>query len=72
MTRAAIQYGYMSDFSMYNGYKRRMVLMVNFFEFLKLFFCFVVSILDLVHDVKAIHGICKLQTASGNLFLKYE
>ena len=29
----------------------RMVLMVNFFEFLKLiFFCFVVAICDLVHE----------------------
>ena len=32
--------------------------MVKFFEFLKLFFCFVVAICDLVHDVEAIHGLC--------------
>ena len=43
--------------------------MVNFFGFFRLFlFCFVVAICYLVHDVEAIHGICKLQTASGNLF----
>ena len=40
------------------------------------FFCdflkkngFVVAIFDLVHDVEAIRGLCKLLTASGNLFL---
>ena len=38
---------------------RRMVLVVNFFEFLKkFFFCFVVAICDLQHDVEAIHGLC--------------
>ena len=31
-------------------------------------FCFVVAIFDLVHDVAAIHCICLLLTASGNLF----
>ena len=53
------------------GVPRRMVLVVNFFRFFKLFlFCFVVAISYLVHDVDAtcIHGLCKLQTASGNLF----
>ena len=36
--------------------QRRMVLVVNFFIFLKkkFFFCFVVAICDLVHDVEAI------------------
>ena len=44
--------------------------MVNFFRIFKiLFFHFVVAIFDLVHDVKAMHGLCKLLTASGNLFL---
>ena len=33
-----------------------------------LLFFFVVAMSDLVHDVEAIHGICKLLTASGNLF----
>ena len=36
----------------------RMVLVVNFFEFLQLFlFCFGVAIFDLVHDVEAIHDL---------------
>ena len=35
-----------------------MVLVVNFFEFLKsIFFWFVVATFDLVHDVEAIHGL---------------
>ena len=42
--------------------------MVNYFVFLKiLFFCFVVAICDLVHDEEAIHVLCQLLTASGNL-----
>ena len=37
--------------------------MVNFFVFLKLvLFCFIVAMIE------AIHYICKLLTASGNLF----
>ena len=43
--------------------------MVIFFVFLKsLFFCFVVALYDLVHDVDAINDLCQLPTASGNLF----
>ena len=30
-------------------------------------FCFAVAICDLVHDVDAIHGLCWLLTASGNI-----
>ena len=38
-------------------------------QFFKLiFFCFVVALFYLVHDVEAIHGLCKLQSAAGNLF----
>ena len=45
------------------------VLVVNFFRFfLIIIFCFVVAKFDLLHDVEAIRGLCKLQTASGNLF----
>ena len=42
--------------------------MVNFFEILNIFVCFVVAIFDLVHDVEAIHDLCYLLTASGNPF----
>ena len=43
--------------------------MVNVFQFLKLdFFFFAFAISDLVHNVEAIHGLCLLLTASGNLF----
>ena len=43
--------------------------MVNFFRIFKImFFSFVVAIFDLVHDVEALHGQCKLLTASGNIF----
>ena len=41
------------------GIQQRMVLVVNFFEILKLlFFCFVVAMSDLVHNVEIIHGLC--------------
>ena len=42
------------------GVQHRMVLVVNFFKFLKIlfFFCFVVAMCDLLHDVEAIHGLC--------------
>ena len=33
-----------------------------------MFFSFVVAIFNLVHDVEAVHGQCKLLTASGNIF----
>ena len=38
--------------------QRRMVLVVIFFVFWKLFICFVVAIFDLVHDMEAIHDLC--------------
>ena len=45
--------------------------MDNFFVFLRLllFFCFVVAVCDLVHDVETIHifHISFVLTASGNL-----
>ena len=44
------------------GVQRRLVLVVNFFEFLKSSFWLVAAICDLVHDVVAIHE------PSGNLF----
>ena len=48
------------------GVQHRMVLVVNSFKLLILiFFCFVVAMSDLVHDVEAIFH---LQLASGNLF----
>ena len=31
-------------------------------------FCFVVAILDLVQEVKALHDLCELLTTSANLF----
>ena len=34
-----------------------MVLVVNFSEFLNIFFLFVVALFDLVHDVEAIYGL---------------
>ena len=40
--------------------QRKMVLVVNFFVVFfsnYFFFCFVVAIFDLVHDVEAIHGL---------------
>ena len=42
--------------------------MDNFFVFLRFFFCFVVSIWDLVHNVETIFHLSYLLTASGNLF----
>ena len=38
------------------GVQNRMVLVVNFFEFM-IFFLFVVAICDFVHDVEIIHGL---------------
>ena len=44
----------MSD-ALKQGVQCRMVLVVNFFVFLKLYiFCFVVTICDVVHDVESI------------------
>ena len=55
------------------GVQRRMVLVVNFFVFFKLFiFCFVVAIFYLVHNVMAIFHLPYILTASGKKsFLKY-
>ena len=51
------------------GVQRRMVLVVNFFVFLKSFcFCIVAAICDLVHDMDAIYDLCWLLTTSGNVF----
>ena len=48
-----------------------MISVDNFFVFLRLlFFCFVVAICDLVHDVETIFHISFVLTASGNLFCK--
>ena len=44
--------------SHYQGVRRGMVLVVKFFGSLKLFFCFVVAMSDLVHDVEATDGLC--------------
>ena len=38
------------------GVQNRMVLVVNFFEFM-IFLLFVVAICDFVHDVEVIHGL---------------
>ena len=47
----------------YNGFSGQ------FFRiFEKKKFCFAVSICDLVHDVDAIHSLCLVLTATGNLF----
>ena len=48
------------------GVQHRMVLVVHFFLFL--FFCFVVAMCDLVHDVEDIFHLSELLTASGNIF----
>ena len=46
-----------------------MVLVDNFFQIFQIIiFCFVVTIFDLVQDVEAIHDLCLLLIASGNLF----
>ena len=52
-----------------HGVQRRMISVDNFFVFLRLlFFCFVVAICDLVHDVETIFQLSYVLTASGNLF----
>ena len=49
--------------------QRRMISVYNFFVFLRLlFFCFVVAICDIVHDVETIFHLSYVPTASGNLF----
>ena len=53
--------------------QRRMALVVNFFVFLKLlFFCFVVAICDLMHDVEAIPDNMLNAYNIWKSFLKYE
>ena len=47
------------------GVQRRMVLVAKIFH---IFETKVVAMSDLVHNVEAIHDLCKLLTASGNLF----
>ena len=42
--------------------------MVSLIVFEIEFVCFAVAIFDLVHDLKAIHCLCQLLTASGNVF----
>ena len=51
-----------------HGVKRMMISVDNIFVFLKIFFCFVVAICDLVHDVETVFHLYYLLTASGNLF----
>ena len=52
-----------------HGVQRRMISVDNFFVFLRLlFFCSVVAICDLVHDVETIFYLSYALTASGNLF----
>ena len=48
---------------------RRLVLVVILRIYENTILCFVVYIFDLVHEMKAIHRLCYLLTASG-LFLK--
>ena len=53
------------------GVQLRMIFIGHFFfSNLKknINFCFVFAIVDLVHDVEAIHGLCLLPTAPGNLY----
>ena len=45
-----------------------MISVDNFFVFLRLFFCFVVAICDLVHDVETIFHLSYVLRASVNLF----
>ena len=54
------------------GVQRRTVLVVIFFVFLKLIFCFVVAIFDLVHDVQAMHDPMLSANSIWKYFLKYE
>ena len=48
--------------------QRRMISVDIFFVFLRLFFCCVVAIWDLVHAVEAMYSLPYVLTASGNLF----
>ena len=52
-----------------HGVQRRMISVDNFFVFLTLlFFCCVVAICDLVHDVETIFHLSYVLTASRILF----
>ena len=52
-----------------HGVQLRMISVDIFFVFLRLlFFCCVVAICDLVHDVETIFHLSYLLTASGNIF----
>ena len=52
-----------------HGVQHRMVLVDNFFRIFQIIiFCFVADMCDLVHDVEAIHWLCYLLPASGNVF----
>ena len=52
----------------HKGVQRKMVFVVIFFSFLYIFFCFVVAMCDLMHDVETIFHLPELLIASGNLF----
>ena len=52
-----------------HGVQRKMISVDNFFVVLRLlFFCCVVAICDLVHDLITIFHLSYVLTASGNLF----
>ena len=52
-----------------HGMQRRMISVVIFFVFFRLFvFCFVVAISDLVHAVETMFHLFYVLTASGNFF----
>ena len=54
--------------SLLHGVQRRMISVVNFSNLQDYYFCFVVTICDLVHDVETIFHLSYLLTAYGNLF----
>ena len=51
----------------WQGVQRRMVYVVDYFVCFICFSFVVVVIFDLVHEVEAIHGLCWLLNASGNI-----
>ena len=58
---------------LYQGVKRRMVLVDNLFRIFQIIiFGIVDDICDLLHDVEAIYDLCSLLPASVKSFLKYE
>ena len=52
----------------YHVVQHKLISVVNLFVFLRFFFCFVVAICDLGHDVETIFHLSYKLTASGNLF----